>query len=896
MDIQIDMNRLCTTFIVLGFLAPNLHALDAKQVYEAVAPSTVLIQALDSAGSGVFLDERGLILTNYHVVASNLDIKIKARIKVGGKMDTVEIRDVRIVKVHPTYDLALLQATPPSNGTFIPARVIPKQAALAPGIKCFAIGNPGGLGGDALELSITEGIVSSASRHVDGQDFVQFSAAINPGNSGGPVCDDQGRVIGIATWKMTETEGLGFAIPTQKVSIAEFVELKAKKPNKELGEKALEAGKRYLLVSQLAGGADRQTLLVAAAECFRIAMQAVPNSPAPYNNLCIVFQKVGEDAIARKYVEAAIKIDPNCALSCHLLGTLMRQGQESNEKITEQCIEIWFHGLSDADKGNASRCAEDIATCLIDQKKFLPAAYMFRWCEVLMGGFKDAPNADARAKTWTLLETSLPAEQAENIRRKDSGFSRTEFASLVTGKPLASVPLPAKTSAAPSPAVSSIAIPPITEEQMKRVAKEAEAKFSPLQLAVPSEGREFPLPDFPEKAILAHAGWQVVISFPDLAKLGVFNLATGKIDGFIDCADRQAILAAGGHLLATYLPDSQTIELYDLRTLVKVLSKKSPLPGPISFLGMGLLNPNRLFVLYEAKSERGLPFYSPALLKIPDLSRADLLPDIKNGNNPLWGTIVTPNILHEGTMDEAGTVAAVTRPKVSPTGLAHYSIREDGKINFTYVHETLGLPMVSQTGNLVVCRRQLFDVGTQDNPYSRIGGGLAPYIMAPVAGFPAFVELRYESKFGGFRVRSVPAMNLITEFPLDPAKTPRLTHSEGNKQHEIMLASAYCDKIAFLLPEAKKILLFPLGLKSGAAGSSFAQPGQHFERKLSIQMGASATIQSGPAGMKFEPSTNSLIWDVPPDAKTGQLIQVILLIKSADLKEEYLVEKISVQQ
>ncbi|TMQ34270.1 MAG: hypothetical protein E6K70_08550, partial [Planctomycetota bacterium] len=69
-----------------------------------------------------------------------------------------------------------------------------------PGEKVYAIGSPG-LGAEVLEQSISEGLVSTAGRVIDGHTYLQHSAAVNPGNSGGPLLDDHCRVVSIVTLK-----------------------------------------------------------------------------------------------------------------------------------------------------------------------------------------------------------------------------------------------------------------------------------------------------------------------------------------------------------------------------------------------------------------------------------------------------------------------------------------------------------------------------------------------------------------------------------------------------------------------------------------------------------------------------------------------------------------------
>ncbi len=76
----------------------------------------------------------------------------------------------------------------------------------------FAIGSPLG-----LERTVTEGILSTKTRELQGGLYLQTTAQINPGNSGGPLFNMSGEVIGITNMKITFGEGLGFAIPIEEV-------------------------------------------------------------------------------------------------------------------------------------------------------------------------------------------------------------------------------------------------------------------------------------------------------------------------------------------------------------------------------------------------------------------------------------------------------------------------------------------------------------------------------------------------------------------------------------------------------------------------------------------------------------------------------------------------------
>jgi len=878
----------CFLFLGIFLFSGTLLALDAKQVFDSVAASTVLIEDVDSYGSGIFLTEKGLILTNYHVVAANIALKVRARVKFGNRIALTELDNVRITKIHKDYDLALLEVTPPPNGVFIPARIVAQTPPLSTGIKCFAIGNPGGPGGKALELSITEGLVSAAFRKMDGLEYTQVSAQINPGNSGGPICDEYGRVIGITTWKMSEAEGIGFAIPTQRLNMVDFVDPKTRKPDMALAARAEAAGKKYYMMSLMAEGQDKQLALLASAEAYHAYMLANPNSVLPYDNLAIISRALGNLELAKKYAEAGMKIVPDNPGSCHILGIIALDADRTNAELAAKYIDLWFRGLlSPSLSSQKSSCAADIATTMVNQEKWRAAAYMLQWAEALAAPKGTDFRKHATYGLWTTVEQHIPAAEMVSIRSKTEGFSRSEFTSLAAGNPVASAPTEINRT-------PSVAIPEATPEQMRRLVADAAAKFASTQIPPTAEGLDCALPDKAGTALLAYAGWEVIISFPDLMKLGVFNLATCKIEGFIDCTEPNPLFAAGGRLLAVYSANNQTLEIYDLDTRRKITSKPVSFPGPVAYIGMGLLNPNRIFLLYHDKTKNGGAFFSPVLLSVPDLNSVDLQADINGGINPLWNMVPAAGEKLQGDMDETGNFAVVSKVGISVVGAGYYTIRSDNRVDFSFHLQINSAPRLGLNGKIVVARRSLLDPATGSNPYLKIDESVNPYNTAPTAGYPAFLTLVSRKDFFGFRLIGLPGMNSISTMPQPKERYKDFNHLDSKDQVETLLASSYCDRFAYVLPAAKKVVVFPLGLKGGEAGSGFAQPGKRFERKLEVADGSTVTIQSGPPGLKYDPVGKLLTWDVPADTKTAQIIQVIMLVKGADAKEAYVVEKISV--
>ena len=160
------------------------------------------LQPVRSEGSGFIVRPDGFIFTNFHVVegADKIDVKLKDGREFAGKIvGTDEKTDVAVVKID-SKDLPVVQ--------------LGDSDAVRVGQFAFAIGAP-----FKLDYTFTYGVVSGKGRSklIGGgssiSDFLQTDASINPGNSGGPLCDIDGKVIGMNTLINGLNRGLGFAIP-----------------------------------------------------------------------------------------------------------------------------------------------------------------------------------------------------------------------------------------------------------------------------------------------------------------------------------------------------------------------------------------------------------------------------------------------------------------------------------------------------------------------------------------------------------------------------------------------------------------------------------------------------------------------------------------------------------
>jgi len=158
-------------------------------------------------GSGVILDEKGLCVTNHHVIKDTKGIRVRLA-------DGRELQGDNPVS-DPSSDLAIFRI---ASDTPLPHVNLGNSDRLVIGDWVIAIGSP-----FALEQTVSVGIISSKgralSRLVEGQ-LLQTDAAINPGNSGGALIDLDGQLIGINTAIMTTSgafQGVGFAIPSARV-------------------------------------------------------------------------------------------------------------------------------------------------------------------------------------------------------------------------------------------------------------------------------------------------------------------------------------------------------------------------------------------------------------------------------------------------------------------------------------------------------------------------------------------------------------------------------------------------------------------------------------------------------------------------------------------------------
>jgi len=165
-------------------------------------------------GSAFYVDASGYLITNYHVISSEVDPKYEGYSRIYIRMgDATSPRfPAKVIGWDKAMDLALIKTEKKPDFVFsVVDRVIPQV-----GDTVLAIGSPVG-----LEKTVTSGIVSSLSRRfLQIGDVIQIDAAVNHGNSGGPVIDTSGRLVGIVFAGIDQYQGLNFAVPAERLAAA----------------------------------------------------------------------------------------------------------------------------------------------------------------------------------------------------------------------------------------------------------------------------------------------------------------------------------------------------------------------------------------------------------------------------------------------------------------------------------------------------------------------------------------------------------------------------------------------------------------------------------------------------------------------------------------------------
>ncbi len=203
----------------LRYGGDRMTLLNAEQIYAKYVPAVFLVEVYDeyddmiATGSGFFIDGDGTAVTNWHVIYGATSAVITVT-DSDGETRTAEVEGV--YDYNKEEDWAIMKV----EGSGYSWLQFGGQDSVVGGATVYALGSPEG-----LSATLSEGLISNPSRTIDGQTYIQTSAAISHGSSGGALINKFGRVIGITCAKIEGGENLNLAVPVTKLANYEKGEL-----------------------------------------------------------------------------------------------------------------------------------------------------------------------------------------------------------------------------------------------------------------------------------------------------------------------------------------------------------------------------------------------------------------------------------------------------------------------------------------------------------------------------------------------------------------------------------------------------------------------------------------------------------------------------------------------
>ncbi len=186
-------------------------ARDVSSLVKQIGEAVVQVRTPEGLGSGFFINADGYLITNFHVIEGETEISVEVYHQLNGQLDRETYKQVKIIAINKFHDLSLLHIED-ANAPKFKYVTLGNSETLNVGDSVFAVGSPLG-----LDRTVTQGILSTKTRQLEGELYLQTSTQINPGNSGGPLFNLAGEVVGVTNMKITFGEGLGFAIPVELV-------------------------------------------------------------------------------------------------------------------------------------------------------------------------------------------------------------------------------------------------------------------------------------------------------------------------------------------------------------------------------------------------------------------------------------------------------------------------------------------------------------------------------------------------------------------------------------------------------------------------------------------------------------------------------------------------------
>lgn len=314
--------RSVATTLSLALLAlamPASAEVDVPALIKRAKPAIVTIVGYDAAGepsqigTGFFVDRRGYLVTNRHVLQGAVRAEVKG---TSGRTYPIE----RVLAEDEWGDLIKVKVGIPITRVRVLrfARQLPET-----GERVIVIGSPFG-----LEQTVSDGIVSTVRDFDDVGKVLQITAPVSPGSSGSPVINAKGHVIGVATVQLAAGQNLNFALPSARV-----LEMKSEK-TQSFSEWSGESHARAALTASAAGKWHQAIELYEAAAVLR------PDSAEVANGLGVAYHALGKYREAFASYQHALSLNPSYAEAHYHVGELYGTAEQWDDAIAAYCEAI----------------------------------------------------------------------------------------------------------------------------------------------------------------------------------------------------------------------------------------------------------------------------------------------------------------------------------------------------------------------------------------------------------------------------------------------------------------------------------------------------------------------------------------------------------------------------
>jgi tetratricopeptide (TPR) repeat protein len=347
-------NLLFTSFVIVILIIPVLVFADADRIFKDNSKAVVVVVTLNekgepiSQGSGFIVSPDGAVVTNYHVISNAKDIKVK----VGDNVLDVE----GFIHSDKGNDLVILKA----KGENLPTVKLGDLEKAHIGEKIYVISSPEG-----LENTISDGILSGIRDITPDKKILQITAPISPGSSGGPVFNNNGEVIGVATFLIKGAQNLNFAMPvnlikdkieSKKVTAFKGTKIDDYKNTAEywvtigyhyfesgLYKEAIDANKQAIRIKPDSAWAHfglgiaygKLKMYKEEIEAYKQFLKIEPDDEQAYFNLGIAYRELGMYREAIDANKQAIRIKPDYAEAHYNLGVTYGESGMYKEEIKE---------------------------------------------------------------------------------------------------------------------------------------------------------------------------------------------------------------------------------------------------------------------------------------------------------------------------------------------------------------------------------------------------------------------------------------------------------------------------------------------------------------------------------------------------------------------------------